>query len=74
MLVDVGPELLEPLLKAIRGNASQAEIPVLVELSTVMTAGNLAGVMPKYRAMACSRNEMIHLVRRRIASLAQTIR
>ena len=72
-LVDVGPAMLEPLLKAIRSDAGHADIPVLVELRRSIETGNVAGVMPKYRAMACSRNEMIHLVRRRIASLAKTI-
>jgi hypothetical protein len=30
-------------------------------------------MMQKYRALACGRDEMIHLVRRRIDSPAQTI-
>ncbi len=72
-LVDVSSELLEPLLKTIRGQASQAEIPVLVERSRAIMAESLAGVMPKYRAMACSRDEMIHLVRRRINSMTRAI-
>jgi CheY-like chemotaxis protein len=73
-LIDVGPEMLEPLLRTIRGSAGHADIPVLVELSRSMRASQVAGVMPKYRAMACSREEMIHLVRRRIASLAPDVR
>jgi DNA-binding response OmpR family regulator len=68
-LVDVGPELLEPLLKTMRTNNSHSEIPVLVEVGRVIEANNVAGVMPKYRAMACSHEEIVQLVRRRITSL-----
>jgi CheY-like chemotaxis protein len=66
-LIDTGPELLESLLKTIRANS--AEIPLLVENSRVAGAINIAGVLPKYRAMPCGRGEMIRLARRRLASI-----
>jgi CheY-like chemotaxis protein len=68
-LIDVGPELLESLLKSIRGNSNHAEIPLLVENSRIAEATNIAGVLPKYRAMPCGRGEMIRLARRRLASI-----
>jgi DNA-binding response OmpR family regulator len=68
-LIDVGPELLESLLKTIRANGNHAEIPLLVENSRIAEAPNIAGVLPKYRAMPCGRSEMIRLARRRLASI-----
>jgi DNA-binding response OmpR family regulator len=68
-LIDVGAELLESLLKTIRANSKYAEIPLLVESSRVAGATNIAGVLPKYRAMPCGRSEMIRLARRRLASI-----
>jgi DNA-binding response OmpR family regulator len=68
-LIDVGPELLESLLKTIRANSSHAEIPLLVEKSRIAMATNIAGVLPKYRAMPCGRGEMMRLARRRLASI-----
>jgi hypothetical protein len=66
-LIDVGPELLESVLKTVR--ATIAEIPLLVENSRVAVAGNIAGVLPKYRAMPCGRSDMMRLARRRLASI-----
>lgn len=68
-LVDVGPELLEPLLKTIRTNNGQAEITVLAEVGRVIAAPCVSGVMPEYRAMPCSHDEVMLLVRRRITSI-----
>lgn len=69
-LIDVGPELLESLLRTLRVSNGHSEIPVLVENSRVAEATNIAGIMPKYRAMPCGRDEMIRLARRRMTSLA----
>ncbi len=66
-LIDVGPDFLESLLKTIRTNST--DIPLLVENSRVAMSTNIAGVLPKYRAMPCGRNEMIRLARRRLASI-----
>jgi hypothetical protein len=68
-VVDVGPALLEPLLRNLRASKEHAEIPVLVEQSRI-AAEPLVGVMPKYRAMPCSHDELIRLARRRLTSIA----
>jgi DNA-binding response OmpR family regulator len=68
-VVDVGPALLEPLLGNLRASKGHAEIPVLVEQSKI-AAAPLPGVLPKYRAMPCSHNELIRLARRRLTSIA----
>jgi DNA-binding NtrC family response regulator len=68
-IVDVGPPLLEPLLKKIRASEEHAEIHLLVEKSRI-AAAPLAGVLPKYRAMPCSQDELIRLARRRLISIS----
>ena len=68
-VVDVGPPLLEPLLGNLRASKEHAEIPLLVEKSRIATAP-LEGVLPKYRAMPCSHDELIRLANRRLASIA----
>lgn len=68
-LIDVSAELLETLLKTIRANSEHADIPLLVENSRIIGAANIAGVLPKYRAMPCGRSEMMRLARRRLASI-----
>jgi DNA-binding response OmpR family regulator len=68
-VVDVGPALLEPLLENLRASKEHAEIPVLVEQSRI-AAAPLVGVLPKYRAMPCSHDELIRLARRRLTSIA----
>ncbi|MCG3159098.1 MAG: Sensor histidine kinase RcsC [Acidobacteria bacterium] len=68
-VVDVGPALLESLLKNLRASQEHAEIPVLVE-SGRTAAGSPAGLLPKYRAMPCSHDELIRLARRRITFIA----
>jgi len=68
-VVDVGPALLEPLLGNLRASKEHAEIPLLVEKSRIAEAP-LAGVLPKYRAMPCSHDELIRLANRRLASIA----
>jgi DNA-binding response OmpR family regulator len=69
-LIDVGPEKLEPLLRAVRADQAHAEIPVLVEIGSAVGAANPPGLMPKYRAMPCGRDEMVQLARRRVMSFA----
>jgi CheY-like chemotaxis protein len=68
-VVDVAPALLEPLLGNLRASKEHAGIPVLVEQSRI-AAVPLAGVLPKYRAMACNHDELIRLARRRLTSIA----
>lgn len=67
-VVDVGPALLEPLLGNLRASKEHSEIPVLVEQSRI-AAAPLTGVLPKYRAMPCSHDELINLARRRLTSI-----
>lgn len=66
-VVDVGPALLEQLLGNLRASKEHAEIPVLVEQSKI-AAEPVPGVLPKYRAMPCSQNELIRLARRWLTS------
>ena len=68
-VVDVSPALLEPLLGNLRASKEHSEIPVLVEQSRI-AAAPLTGVLPKYRAMPCSHDELIKLARRRLTSIA----
>jgi DNA-binding NtrC family response regulator len=70
VLIDVGPELLNPLLKTVRSDSGLARIPVLVDNSRIMTAANIAGIMPMYRAMPCGHDEMVRLARRHISANA----
>ena len=67
-LIDLDSELLESLLRSIRATHGQAEILVLVEMSRMAQAGNLAGLLPKYRAWPVGRDEMSRLARRRAVS------
>ena len=68
-VVDVSPALLEPLLGNLRASKEHSEIPVLVEQSRI-AAAPLTGVLPKYRAMPCSHDELIKLARRRLTLIA----
>jgi CheY-like chemotaxis protein len=68
-VIDVGPALIEPLLSNLRANEQHAEIPLLVEMSRIAEAP-LPGVLPKYRAMPCSHDELIRLARRRLTSIS----
>jgi CheY-like chemotaxis protein len=69
VLIDVGPELLEAALKALRTSGRHTEIPVLVENGRMGQISNIPGLMPKYRAMPCGHNEMIRLARRRLTTI-----
>jgi CheY-like chemotaxis protein len=68
-VVDIGPTLLEPLLGNLRASKEHMEIPLLVEKSRIVSSP-LTGVLPKYRAMPCSNDELIRLARRRLTSIA----
>jgi CheY-like chemotaxis protein len=68
-LIDVGPELLETLLKALRMSGGHAEIPVLVESRRIAEISSVAGIMPKYRAMPCGHAEMMRLAHRRLTTI-----
>lgn len=62
--LDVAPTQLEPMLKLIRMSDQNSGSLVLVEASQINNQQDLAGVLPLYRAMACSRTEMIRLLKR----------
>jgi DNA-binding response OmpR family regulator len=62
--LDVSPEQIAPMLKQIRTSASHMTVPVLVEATRLTSDLSLAGLLPEYRAMPCSRNEMLALVQR----------
>ena len=62
--LDVSPEHIAPMLKQIRTSASHTTVPVLVEATRLTSDLSLAGLLPVYRAMPCSRMEMLTLVQR----------
>jgi hypothetical protein len=63
VILDVPATALALALKAIRASERNARSLVLVEASRVSGESNLAGVLPRYRAMPCSLTEMIALLR-----------
>jgi DNA-binding NtrC family response regulator len=65
--LDVSPAQVAPMLKMIRTSASHTTVPVLVEATRIGDNLNLAGVLPRYRAMPCSYAEMLTLARGRSA-------
>jgi DNA-binding NtrC family response regulator len=67
VIVDVEPERLTDLLSAARERAARAVILVLVECGSLNASVNLAGVLPSFRAMACSYSDLVKLVRWRFA-------
>jgi DNA-binding NtrC family response regulator len=62
--LDVNPDQIAPMLKQIRTSASHAMVPVLVEATRLTSDLSLAGLLPEYRAMPCTRMEMLALVQR----------
>lgn len=62
--LDVSPDQIGPMLKQIRTSASHTTVPVLVEATRLTSDLSLAGLLPEYRAMPCSRMEMLALVQR----------
>jgi DNA-binding response OmpR family regulator len=65
--LDVSPEQIAPVLKQIRASVSHMTVPVLVEATRLSNDFSLAGLLPEYRAMPCSRMEMLALVQRGVA-------
>jgi hypothetical protein len=62
--LDVAPANLIDMLGLIRGSEGNAEIPVLVEYTRISEEKKLAGVLPNFRAMACTSVEMQFLLRK----------
>ncbi len=67
-LLSVAPELLEAALKNLRACDPQGRLTILVEMADAVVPTKLAGVLPQYRAMQCSRDEMIRLAKKRFAT------
>jgi DNA-binding NtrC family response regulator len=67
VIVDVEPERLPGMLRAVREKTDRAVVLVLLECGSLNAAANLAGVLPSYRAMACSYSELVKLVHWRFA-------
>lgn len=67
VVVDASPARLGGVLKALRKCAGCAEVPVLVEANRLAADPDLAGLLPKYRAMPCGHSDLVTLVRLRIA-------
>jgi DNA-binding NtrC family response regulator len=63
-IIDVEPARLENTLNALRANELHARIPAFVVNGRVIGQRELAGVLPKYRAMPCTQREMLALTRR----------
>src|SRR5215510_2386610 len=65
VIVDVEPERLTDILRAVRERTDRAVVLVLVECGSLNAAANLVGVLPSYLAMACSSTELVKLLPRR---------
>lgn len=66
-VVDVNPNLIVIALSLLRGNSACGEATILVESRQVTGNLALAGVLPSFRAMPCSRNDLLRLVCGRVA-------
>jgi CheY-like chemotaxis protein len=62
-VIDVGAAHLPEVLRILRSSVRHSSISLLVEASKVFTEPSLAGVLPKYRAMPCSRSDLLKLAR-----------
>ena len=66
-VIDVGAASLPEVLGALRSSVRHSGIPLLVEASRVLAEPSLTGVLPKHRAMPCSRSDLRKLARCLIA-------
>jgi hypothetical protein len=64
VVIDVGAARLPEVLRAFRSSERHSGISLLVEASRVLTEPGLTGLLPKYRAMPCSRSDLLKLARR----------
>jgi response regulator RpfG family c-di-GMP phosphodiesterase len=62
-VLDVNSVQIKPMLSVLRANVLHASIPVFADSARLQENQGLAGVLPTYRAMACSRAEMQMLVK-----------
>lgn len=61
VVIDVGASHLPEVLHTLRSSERHSGISLLVEASRALTEPSLAGVLPKYRAMPCSRSDLVEL-------------
>jgi PleD family two-component response regulator len=64
VVVDVSPETIRGVLNRLRRCPGCTKIPVLVEADRLTDNTGLAGLLPRYRAMPCSRTDLVALSRR----------
>jgi hypothetical protein len=62
-VLDVNSAQIRPMLSVLRASARHATIPVFADSARLHENPGLAGVLPMYRAMACSRVEMQMLMK-----------
>jgi hypothetical protein len=62
IIVNLGPELLPDLLRLLRIECGHGETPILVESGRVGNDRALAGVLPRFQAMPCTRLELLRLI------------
>jgi len=62
-VIDVGAGRLPEVLYTLRSSVRHSGISLLVEASRVVTEPSLVGVLPRYRAMPCSRSDLVKLAR-----------
>jgi len=60
-VIDVGAARLPEVLRILRSSVRHSGISLLVEASRVVAEPGLAGVLPRYRAMPCTRSELVKL-------------
>jgi hypothetical protein len=60
-VIDVGAASLPEVLRTLRSSVRHNGISLLVEASRVLTEPSLTGVLPRYRAMPCSRSDLVKL-------------
>ncbi len=68
VVVDVEPGIVVDVLETLRGSEGYSEISVLVDNSRLGMEPKLAGVLPAFRAMPCSSEELVRLARHRVTS------
>jgi hypothetical protein len=68
VVIDVDAGRLPEVLRILRSSVGHSGISLLVEASRVLTEPGLVGVLPKYRAMPCSRSDLVKLARRLITA------
>lgn len=66
-VIDVGAEALQDVLRILRASVRHSRISLLVEASRVIFEPGLAGLLPRYRAMACGRADLLKLARGLVA-------